>query len=210
MQDQLKNQWSSLCAKYEAPESLINKTFNHLVEAYYSKKRYYHNLTHINELLKSAEECRSLVMDYDAVCFSIWFHDIVYNATSSDNEEQSAMKARAYMKELNTPELLIIKVENMILATKNHMSFSDLTDKDILLFLDFDLKILGQERNIYQEYMEHIRKEYSIVPDFLYKPGRKKVLKKFLEADTLYKTEVFQKLFEAKARENIQYEIEQL
>ena len=44
-------------------------------------------------------------------------------------------------------------------------------------------------------------------PDFLYRKGRKKVLKHFLEMDNIYKTELFQNLWEYETKENINYEI---
>jgi predicted metal-dependent HD superfamily phosphohydrolase len=40
--------------------------------------------------------------------------------------------------------------------------------------LDADLSILGKDLDTYLAYTKMIRKEYSIYPDFLYKPGRKK------------------------------------
>ncbi|MFN3405359.1 MAG: hypothetical protein ACK40G_14760 [Cytophagaceae bacterium] len=209
-QDKHKNYWYSLCSRYGASEAWINKSFNQITEAYSSGKRHYHNLNHINDLLKSAEEYKSIITDYDSVNFAIWFHDLVYNAIASDNEEKSASLANKWMQELKISEEQINKVVYMIMVTKNHMSFADPNDNDTSLFLDFDLKILGQERNIYREYMNKIRQEYSLVPDLLYNPGRKKVLKKFLEAESLYKTEEFKKLYEDKARANIQFELEQL
>ena len=55
-----------------------------------------------------------------------------------------------------------------------------------------------------------IRKEYSIYPDFLYNPGRKKALEHFLEHKFIFQTEEFRTQYETKARENIKREIELL
>jgi predicted metal-dependent HD superfamily phosphohydrolase len=56
-------------------------------------------------------------------------------------------------------------------------------------------------------YFEQIRKEYRIYPDFLYKPGRAKALEHFLENKFIFQTEEFRKLYEEKARRNIEKEI---
>ena len=81
-------------------------------------------------------------------------------------------------------------------------------DYDTNFLLDADLAILGQDRKIYENYIQHIRKEYSIYPDFMYKPGRKKVLIHFLEFEEIFKTDYFKVKYEEKARENIQKELE--
>jgi predicted metal-dependent HD superfamily phosphohydrolase len=69
------------------------------------------------------------------------------------------------------------------------------------------LKVLARDWNEYQMYFEQIRKEYRIYPDFLYKPGRAKALEHFLENKFIFQTEEFRKLYEEKARRNIEKEI---
>jgi len=76
--------------------------------------------------------------------------------------------------------------------------------------LDADLAILGKDWKDYENYIHQIRKEYSIYPDFLYNPGRKKVLIHFLEFDEIFKTNHFKEKYENIARENIQREISML
>jgi predicted metal-dependent HD superfamily phosphohydrolase len=209
MNSLLKNQWQRLTGNYQASEILVNEIFDQISKAYNSKSRHYHNLNHISTLLESAEECRNKIADPDSLLFAIWFHDIVYKATASDNEEKSALSAQKFLSDLKVPQGKINKVCQMILATKNHMDLPNNIDSDTEFFLDFDLKILGAERTAYIEYTKQIRQEYRLIPAFLYKPGRKKVLEKFLKADHLYKTAEF-RIHEKQARENIQFEIEQL
>jgi predicted metal-dependent HD superfamily phosphohydrolase len=76
--------------------------------------------------------------------------------------------------------------------------------------IDFDLKVLAKAPEAYAIYAKQIRKEFSIYPDFLYHPGRKKALEHFLEKEYIYQTESFQTDFETKARANIQAEIDHL
>ncbi|MFD2921463.1 hypothetical protein ACFS6H_17175 [Terrimonas rubra] len=90
-----------------------------------------------------------------------------------------------------------------ILATKAHQAS---TDPDTNYFTDADLSILGQPWEVYETYYKNVRKEYAMYPDFLYNPGRKKVLQHFLSMDRIFKTNHFFGLLEAPARANLQRE----
>jgi predicted metal-dependent HD superfamily phosphohydrolase len=77
-------------------------------------------------------------------------------------------------------------------------------------FLDLDTSILGAPEEIYREYSRAIRKEYSWVPDALYREGRMKVLNDFLGRELIYQTEEISAKYEAQARHNIAEEIRSL
>jgi predicted metal-dependent HD superfamily phosphohydrolase len=96
----------------------------------------------------------------------------------------------------------------MILATKHHRG-EDLS-WDMKAFLDLDTSILGAPEGIYEEYSRAIRKEYSWVPDALYREGRTKVLNDFLGRGRIYHTEEIRAKYEAQARHNIAEEIKTL
>ena len=92
-----------------------------------------------------------------------------------------------------------------IMATKHHTASIDI---DTALLTDADMAILGTDWAVYENYYKAVRKEYAIYPNFLYNPGRAKVLKHFLGMESLYSTKVFKEKFEAKARENICRELQ--
>lgn len=96
---------------------------------------------------------------------------------------------------------------DMILNTRAHLK-SPIGDVNI--FTDADMSILGKPPEMYRLYASAVRKEYSIYPDFVYNPGRVKVLKSFLAKDNLYHSNHFFTLYESRARENIKAEIEEL
>lgn len=155
-------------------------------------------------MILELEKVKNEISDYDASLFSVFYHDIIYKATSKDNEEKSAEIAKIRLEKLNISSDRISNIFNQILATKSHKR-SD--DSDTNFLLDADLAILGKDWNSYENYTNQIRDEYSIYPDFLYKPGRKKVLIHFLEFDEIFKTDHFKEKYERIARENIQQEI---
>jgi predicted metal-dependent HD superfamily phosphohydrolase len=201
----LQEQWTILTSKYLVSQELSKKYFQIIIEKYSEKKRFYHNLTHIQALIEKAETLKTHFQNYDVVRFAIWFHDIIYNTKRSNNEEKSAELAAKALEEMQISNTNIKLVEKMIIATKTH-SASELTE-DGKLFLDLDLGILGTNPEIYQEYHQAIRKEYSWVPWFLYRRSRKSVLSNFLAREHIFFTSELAKL-EGIARENITQELE--
>lgn len=115
--------------------------------------------------------------------------------------------AKVFLNNINFPAERTAKVVNYILATKTHESNGD---NDLNYFLDFDLSILGAEDVIYDVYTQQIKDEYFLYPSFIYNRGRKKAMTSFLQKENIYKTEKFRKLYEEKARANIQREIDNL
>ena len=100
------------------------------------------------------------------------------------------------------------EVERLILATRHGASPADAdSDPDLALLLDLDLSILGADRATYATYAEAIRREYAIVPDAIYRPGRRRVLTEFLARPRIYATPVdLHDLWETAARTNLEWE----
>ncbi|OXB03223.1 HD domain-containing protein [Flavobacterium pectinovorum] len=198
----LKEIYSELLTNIGFRESEIEQNWLDLKKAYSNKSRYYHNLTHINDMVECFEIYADQLKFPNEVLFSIFYHDYVYKSSKKDNELKSAEYAvKILPKETNLNSKLVF---DMICATQLHQ-YNEI--EDINWLIDFDLKILARDWNEYQIYFEQIRKEYRIYPDFLYKPGRAKALKHFLEHEFIFQTKSFRDLFEEKARANIEKEI---
>ena len=196
--------FSNLISKFSNDEKLKVDYWQEIEKSYSQKSRKYHNLLHLENMILELENVKDEISDFDALLLSVFYHDITYKATSKDNEEKSAEIAKKHLEKINISSEKIAKVYNQILATKSHKRCDD---SDTNFLLDADLAILGKDWNVYENYVHQIRKEYSIYPDFLYNPGRKKVLLHFLEFDEIFKTEYFKEKYEKMARENIQREI---
>ena len=153
-------------------------------------------------MLFELDKVKSKIVDLDSLLFSIYYHDIIYEPTQSDNELQSALTFEKRIS--NTSFINLNKCKIQIEATKDH-DFSN--DHDTNILLDLDLIILGQSHKEYLKYTRNIRKEYKIYPDFIYSKGRKKVLSKILEKDSIYKTDFFKKRYEYQARKNLTSEL---
>lgn len=200
----IKHQFEQICLSYTQDLSLINALWKEIEIKYAEKSRYYHNLVHLENMFTELDPVKSKISDFSAVSYSIFYHDIIYNASSKSNEEKSALKAKERLTELGLAPHTISLISEQILATKFHQK-SEREDTNYLL--DADLSILGKDFEDYLAYTKMIRKEYSIYPDLLYKPGRKKVLKHFLEHDNIFKTDYFKEKYEEQARANITAEI---
>jgi predicted metal-dependent HD superfamily phosphohydrolase len=202
----LQSIFFSLSGRYTADKQLSDRLWKEIEKAYSGKKRHYHNLIHLEHLYRQLEPVQSEIQDWDMLLFVLFYHDIVYKVSQHDNEEKSAELARERLAELNIPEERMECCVAHILATKGHTIASD---PDTNVFTDADLSILGQPQHVYAEYCRQVRQEYAMYPDFLYKPGRKKVLRHFLEMERIFKTAHFYEALEMQARANLRWEIEQ-
>lgn len=173
-----------------------------LEKSYSAKSRHYHNLTHLEDMILNFETYRDQIQNPNEIIFAIFYHDYIYKSSKKDNELKSAEFALSILAE--NAKLDKQLVFDTICATQLHQHHQI---EDINWLIDFDLKILARDWNEYQMYFEQIRKEYRIYPDFLYKPGRAKTLQHFLENEFIFQTEEFRKLYEEKARRNIEKEI---
>lgn len=198
---ELKGRWLNLCTKLKAQNA--EEIWTWIEERYSEPHRFYHNLAHLEHCFREydADETKNS----DVVELAIWFHDIVYETASIDNEERSAdlaEKAMDLMGLVNGYKYLTVP---LILATKNHAK-----DSEAARFLDIDLAILGQSRQVYAKYESDIRKEYEWVPLVAFCDGRSKILRKFLAQDSIYQTEEFQEKYEALAKFNLRYALDLL
>ena len=167
---------------------LIDKLWKEIKSNYSSSRRYYHNLAHLDNLIGRLSPVKNQIEDWQTLILSVAYHDIIYNPLKKDNEEKSAALAYDRLTQLKLPEDQKEKCKQQILSTKMHEVSDDL---DTNFFTDADLSILGADKNSYFKYAEQVRKEYKYFPDFLYKPGRKKVLMEFLKMGSIFKTKLF-------------------
>jgi predicted metal-dependent HD superfamily phosphohydrolase len=200
----LKERFSENCLQFTQDQKLIEKLWSEIEKNYSQKDRHYHNLEHLENMFSELDAIKDSISNYSKISFSVFYHDVIYDASSKSNEEKSAEFAKARLQQLNINETDISEIYQQILATKAHEG-SD--DKDLNYLLDADLSILGKDLETYIDYTKKIRKEYSIYPDLLYKPGRKKVLQHFLVMENIFKTDYFREKYEEQAKKNIEFEI---
>ena len=200
----MKSRWHTLASSYSSDQELIDGLWQEIEEQYSGRKRHYHNLNHLGYMIDKALEHQAYLGDLNTVLFSIFYHDIVYNVKRQDNEQKSEDLAKERLVKLELQDDQIARCQMQIIATKEHHSQED---SDTNYLVDIDLAILGEDAETYESYTQMIRKEYAIFPMFLYKAGRKKILRHFLEMDHIFKTDWFHENYEPQARENLKAEL---
>jgi predicted metal-dependent HD superfamily phosphohydrolase len=203
----IKETFLKLIANYTDDDRLTSELWSEIEKNYSSKKRHYHTLQHLDNLLAQLTEVKREIHDWSTILFTLYYHDIIYNSLKSDNEEKSAELAEKRMLQVSVPNVTIALCKEQILATKSHLKSEN---ADTNYFTDADLSVLGQDWETYSLYCKNVRKEYAVYPDIMYIPGRKKVLKHFLAMDRIFKTDFFHTKFEQQAKQNLQKELELL
>ena len=203
----LKDTFKKLLKNYTDNDVLINEYWGEIEKQYSNKKRHYHTLQHLENLLAQLTAIKSEMKNWEVILFSLYYHDVIYNVLKSDNEEKSAEFFEEKSKQIAIDIELVQLCKKQILATKSHIVA---TDTDTNYFTDADLSVLGQDWETYSTYYKNVRKEYAIYPDFVYNPGRKKVLNHFLSMDRIFKTDYFYNKFEVQAKINLLEELNSL
>jgi predicted metal-dependent HD superfamily phosphohydrolase len=172
-----------------------------LVAAYTATGRHYHNLTHIEDCLAILARVDNLsALDREILFEAIWWHDVVYDATRSDNEELSARLAEPHVREDIRRE-----VGRLIRLTKTHDVQPD--DRLGAILISIDLSILGAEPARYDAYAAAIRQEFIHVPEADYRAGRAKVLSQFAARPVIFPDAAFAARYDRQARENLAREL---
>ena len=196
----LKEKFETLCRSFSQDEELISKLWEEIKTFHTKENRYYHTLQHLEHIYKELEVFE--LIPY--LEFAIFYHDIIYDTSCNNNEEQSALLCTKRLLQLNVPTALIKKVILLIHETKTHKA-SSITNA---LFLDADLAILGAKN--YKAYIIGVQKEYAIYDTATYFRGRKEFLKSFLEKEKIYMTKHFHTKYDKKARVNMLIEYNSL
>lgn len=162
-----------------------------LVSRYAEPHRRYHNGEHITEVMAEADRLLSAVRsspdDASAVRLAVWFHDAIYDPTamSGANEEASAELATDSLLSLGVARTLVSEVARLVRRTADHVVQP--TDVAGSVLVDADLSILASGADRYDRYVRGVRAEYGHVGDDAWRAGRGEVLRRFLDAPSLYR-----------------------
>jgi predicted metal-dependent HD superfamily phosphohydrolase len=211
----LKERWFKAWQEFQIAEDSLDtghgdRIWQLLSSAYRQPDRFYHNLSHIQACLQWLDLARSESglpqpnQFYLRVEMALWFHDVVYNPQSHDNEEQSSQLFAEVANSVGIPLEFSDRVAHLILVTKTHTIAALPEEK---LISDCDLAILGASAREYDLYARNIRQEYSFVEESIYRQARSQILKNFLMRENIFQLPFFQKTLEVQARENLQQEL---
>jgi predicted metal-dependent HD superfamily phosphohydrolase len=194
--------WHRLGAQGEG-----SAVFTRLAAAYAEPTRFYHTAQHIEDCLTLLDATRTLAELVDEVEAAVWFHDAVYVAARTDNEERSAELARASLREAQVAPEIAERIKRLVLETRHETTPHE---ADAALLCDIDLSILGRSPEVFDLFERQIRREYAMVPEPMYRTRRSEVLRRFLSRPTIYRTAWFRRRYETRARANLERSLTQL
>jgi predicted metal-dependent HD superfamily phosphohydrolase len=195
--------WRRRVASPPSPDGAT--VYAKLCRLYTAPYRRYHNLDHIEDCLRRADEVASLLIDRDAVEIGLWFHDAVYDTGVTTNETRSAemfLDASA-----GAPLLFRHRVCRHILATR-HTRMARGNDRCFLV--DIDLSGFGAP---WEEFMRNgalLREESSGQSDAKYHSGQVMFLTLLKQRPRFFQTEYFRDRYETIARANLDRLLAQL
>jgi len=190
----------------------IDRLWQNIVTRYGEPQRAYHTLDHIEQLLVQFENIKHVLSEPHIIALALYYHDVIYDPTRSDNELKSAEFAiDALDPYLSTEQCQ--QIHALIMMTANHQ-IDTLVDSekynDAAYMLDMDLSTLGAPWPTYRQYAKAIRQEYKHVADDSYRDGRTAVLQGLLAHPKLYLTDHYYNQLETQARANIKLELTSL
>ena len=201
--DMFQQEFQRTIQQAGAAEEKIEALLSAIAEQYSAPERWYHNLSHLEQIMLQLLAVKDRIQNWTAVVLATAYHDYVYDPLRTDNEEESAVRAEHDLSEVVDANCLALCLR-MIRATKTHTHDAD---EDVNFFIDADLSILGAAAPEYLTYTRQIRKEYQQFADPVYRAGRITVIQRFLQRERIFSTSWFFKMYEAAARRNLQSEL---
>ncbi|KAG7352461.1 acetyltransferase GNAT domain containing protein [Nitzschia inconspicua] len=216
LKEQLKEDyWNAVFVSSDRPTS--DEWFDRIYHQHNEPGRHYHTAVHLKEIFDYVTILREGGVvsknQFAVIVWATFFHDLVYDPKSNKNEKESAVRWLDFCEVMSIDDVTAKMVETIILATEKHQLIPMPDNQDMeqaqALFLDMDMAVLGKSKDSYMAYAALIRREYSFVEHDVYCSKRSEILRKFTET-TIYKTSVFQRAMEERARANLHAEIELL
>jgi predicted metal-dependent HD superfamily phosphohydrolase len=171
-----------------------------LVRNYSSRGRYYHCIAHLVHCLEQHDLALEKLGDPDAVEMAIWFHDVVLEVQSADNERHSAELFQSLVEGRFEP-VFVEKVVALILVT-DHKTSPESDDQRLLA--DIDLSSFALPWKHYLRDTEALRRESRAVPDEHYHAGHRRFLEGLLGRQRIFQSSFFHNRYESRARSNIE------
>jgi predicted metal-dependent HD superfamily phosphohydrolase len=210
----LQAEWAALgasagFARSARDTSTWQKLGEDLIARWNEPHRSYHDERHLEEVLLSLNHLatRGEQLAHETL-LAAWFHDAVYRGTATD-EQDSADLAVAWLREVGSAPDLAQRVGEIVVATKPGLSVAH-ESPALAHLLDADLAIFASSESRYLQYSTAVRAEYAHLPEPDFRAGRARILSEYVGKPTIYRTDTARQLWEARARTNLQREIDML
>ncbi len=190
----------------------VNALWQDIAVRYDETQRAYHTSSHLQQLFAQFEQVKHKLNEPHIIALALYYHDVIYEPTRTDNELKSAEYAVEALGHYLSAEQCQ-HIYTLVIMTANHQLDELANPKkssDAAYLLDMDLSILGASWPKYEHYAKAIRQEYMHVPLADYRTGRIAVLNGLLAHPKLYLTDYYYEQLEVQARDNIKREVDLL
>ncbi len=184
------------------PEPIWNELINH----YTQSGRHYHGVGHLLHCLDLHDLALAEMDDPDAVEMAIWFHDVVFEARSRDNERRSAELFRRAAAD-RCGSTFVEKVFRLILVTDHR---APLEGRDEEFVADIDLSSFALSWASFLRDTEALRLENREVADDRYYAAHQRFLNGLSQRRRIFHSDFFHRRCESDARRNIDRYLGQL
>ncbi len=198
--------WQGLMEALGLPAS--ENTGEELIRAHSQRNRHYHSTGHIDTCLRHLDEHAELTDSAAEIELALWFHDAVYRPLLRHNERKSAEWATRFLQESETGSRpWANRVPRLIMATRH---IREPKTRDQAVIADIDLAILASDADTYAAFEKAVRREHRVIPYFLYRRKREAILRGFLYRPVIYHDSTLRKLWETRARKNLEQTLSEM
>ena len=183
----------------EGQESDAHAVYEQVLTHYQEPHRRYHTPEHIEHCLRQHDLAVAQMDDADAVEMAIWFHDVIYDVPTDNNERLSAEMFTRLAGQCMHPEFRQA-VHDMILTTQ-HPQIPTKNDEKFLV--DVDLSSFGLPWEEMRRDSDNVRQEFLETSDENFYAGHIRFMRALLERPAFFATEFFRNRYEQRARSNI-------
>lgn len=181
-----------------------------IINKYSTKDRQYHNLDHLCHVISELQRIDIAQNDRKILSLALFYHDIIYKSNDANDSDETLSARYAGEKLKNIVIESDLKRIKALIEATNYQSEVTAIDSLKNTMNSIDLSILGQSDEIYLNYVNNIKIEYSDVPDEIFIAKRKKILIKLLDKaknNKLYLNAVYSDKYNDKAIKNLTKEL---
>jgi predicted metal-dependent HD superfamily phosphohydrolase len=175
------------------------RLFDEIADRYAEPHRRYHSPEHVDHCLEELDAAREHIQDPDAVELAVWYHDIVYDVETPDNERRSAELFTTRAAEM--PPQRVSKVYDLIMVTVHTQLVPSTSDQGYMV--DIDLSSFGLPWERFLEDSVAVRNEFPHLSDEEFYPRQREFLAALMARDHFCFTHFFRARHEQRARRNI-------
>jgi predicted metal-dependent HD superfamily phosphohydrolase len=189
------------------PGDRVTANFETVEGHYLEPHRRYHTPEHVRHCLSQFDDARPRMAAPDCVELAVWYHDVIYDARSSDNELQSAKLFECHAGGV-LPVGMIQSVYDLIMVTVHGKVRPKTLDQGYMV--DIDLSSFGLPWPEFLRDSAAVRDEFPHLSDDVFYARQQSFLSSLLSREHFCLTAFFRERHEIRARDNISRYLESL